>query len=87
VERLSSGFADWSLVTRAMGPGKWLLDLRELIRRQVQALGVKPPSVRTVNVCTVCHPELFYSYRRDGHARQTMVSGIMLTRRKRSKKP
>lgn len=79
--RLREGCPDWSFVVRATGPGAWLLDLRDLLRRQAQVLGVDGASIRTVNACTICHPALFHSYRRDGTARGTMVSGIMLTRR------
>jgi len=79
--RLRGEFPDWALVVRETGPGRWLLDLRELIRRQAQGLGVPHASVRSANVCTICHPALFHSYRRDGTARGTMVSGIMLTSR------
>jgi len=87
LERLREGFTDWRTVVRDTGPGKAVLDLRSLLRQQAEATGVLPQAIRTVNVCTVCHPDLFYSYRRDGTARDTMVSGIMLTRRASSRKP
>ncbi|MFO0767026.1 MAG: laccase domain-containing protein [Nitrospiraceae bacterium] len=32
-----------------------------------------------MNACTICHPDLFYSYRREGAVKATMVSGIVLT--------
>jgi YfiH family protein len=76
--RLRVGFPDWRAVARATKPRKALLDLRELVRRQAHLFGVDQHSIRTVNVCTVCHPELFYSYRREGTVDGTMVSGIML---------
>lgn len=77
---LRAGFPGWRLVVREIGQGRALLDLRELVRRQAQAAGVGTEAIRTVNVCTACHPELFYSYRRDGKVNRTMVSGIMLPR-------
>jgi copper oxidase (laccase) domain-containing protein len=49
-----------------------------LIRRQVEEQGVSAPSVSTVNLCTICHDQLFYSYRREGRVNGTMVSGITL---------
>ncbi|MDE3118487.1 MAG: peptidoglycan editing factor PgeF [Nitrospirota bacterium] len=76
---------DWSLVVRETGPGAWLLDLRHLLRRQAQAMGMDDISIKTVNACTICHPTLFHSYRREGTARGTMVSGIMLTRRSKKR--
>jgi hypothetical protein len=87
LERLRKGFAEWRTVVLETGPGKAILDLRSLVRRQAEATGILPQAVRTVNVCTVCHPNLFYSYRRDGTARDTMVSGIMLTRRASRRTP
>ena len=31
-----------------------------------------------VNACTICQPDLFFSYRREGVVNATMVSGIAL---------
>lgn len=85
LERLCEEFADWPLVVRETGPGAWLLDLRDVLRRQAQAMGLDDTSIRTVNACTICHPALFHSYRREGTARGTMVSGIVLTRRSKTR--
>ncbi len=85
LKKLREGVPDWSLVVRETGPGTWLLDLRGLLLRQAQAMGADRTSIRTVNACTICHPTLFHSYRRDGTARDTMVSGIMLTRRSKKR--
>jgi hypothetical protein len=82
LEKLRESFPDWRTVTRERGPGKALLDLRKLVRLQAQSLGVAGDAIRSVNVCTVCHPELFYSYRREGTVIKTMVSGIMLTKKR-----
>lgn len=84
LEPLRAGFADWRQVIRETGPKRAMLDLRELVRRQAQAVGVERQHIRTVRVCTACHPDLFYSYRRDGVVGETMVSGIMLGRRSRN---
>lgn len=81
--RLRTSFADWRLVIRETGRSRAMLDLQEFVRRQAQAVGVESEYIRTVRVCTACHPDLFYSYRRDGVVGETMVSGIMLTRRSR----
>jgi copper oxidase (laccase) domain-containing protein len=69
---------DRAQVTRDTGLNKARLDLRGLIRVQAEAGGVPTPHVHTVNLCTICNPDLFYSYRREGTAHATMVSGIML---------
>ena len=55
------------------------LDLRKLNRRQMEEAGVLATRIETVNLCTSCYPELFYSYRRDGKGTGRMTSGIGLT--------
>lgn len=70
----------WRSVIRPAGSGKGYLDLRELIQCQALEAGVEQDAVWRVNLCTACHPKLFYSYRREGKVTRTMVSGIMLKR-------
>lgn len=82
LDRLRSDQMDWRLVVRKPRAGHAMLDLRDLIRRQLQWAGVEEDRIRTVSLCTACHPELFYSYRRDGAVNSTMVSGIMLIKDK-----
>ena len=69
----------WKSVVRETGPGRALLDLREFVRRQAQAAGVPPQHMWTVIHCTICRPDLFFSYRREGVVKDTMTSGIMLS--------
>jgi len=73
---LRTGFPEWRAVARERGPANALLDLRELVRRQAMGAGVREEAIRTVGVCTICHDDLFYSYRREGRVNGTMVSGI-----------
>jgi YfiH family protein len=50
-----------------LGPGvaeEGMLDLREAARRLLARTGVE--SVEIADLCTSCHPELFFSHRRDG---------------------
>ncbi len=79
LDHLRANFGDWQSVARANGRHTAMLDLRKLVRRQAELQGVRSERIRTVPVCTMCHPELFYSYRRDGAVNGTMLSGIMLT--------
>ncbi|WP_455389205.1 peptidoglycan editing factor PgeF [Petrachloros mirabilis] len=76
---LRSGSPDWRAVVRDVPGTKARLDLRELVRRQLVQLGIRPEHVTTVNLCTICHTDLFYSYRREGRVNGTMLSGIALT--------
>ena len=49
------------------------LDLWTAAERELQAAGVE--RVERVDLCTRCHPELFFSHRRDGRARG--VQGVL----------
>ncbi len=76
--QLRERFSDWREVIEPTGTDRAMLDLRTLVRRQAEGRGVQPGRIRAVRVCTMCHPGLFYSYRREGQVKGTMVSGIML---------
>jgi hypothetical protein len=41
-----------------------MLDLPQVVRRELESLGVQ--DVALAGVCVSCHPELFFSHRRDG---------------------
>jgi hypothetical protein len=76
------GLPDWDSVVRDYQGHKARLDLKALIRRQMEGEGVSSSSVSSVNLCTICHDQLFYSYRREGRVNGTMVSGIALLSRR-----
>ncbi|MDH4326970.1 MAG: peptidoglycan editing factor PgeF [Nitrospira sp.] len=78
LERLHQACPNSEQVVRARGRGKAHLDLKLLIREQARAAGVRPDSITSVNVCTICHEDLFFSYRREGKVIGTMVSAIGL---------
>jgi YfiH family protein len=69
----------WKSVVRETVQGRALLNLREFVRRQTHAAGVPEQNMWTVPHCTICQPDLFFSYRRDGVVRDTMTNGIMLS--------
>jgi YfiH family protein len=79
LSRLRERFSGWRSVVRETGSRTALLDLRDLVRCQVEGCGVPAEQVHRVGLCTVCNPDLFYSHRREGPLRGTMVNGIMLT--------
>jgi len=83
LSRLRAGYADWRSLVQETKPGAARLNLRGLVRGQAQSAGVREDGIYSVSLCTSCHSDLFYSYRRDGTARGTMVSGIMLSPRQR----
>lgn len=53
-----------------------LVDLIEANRRQALAAGVPPAQIRSANLCTACHPELFLSYRREPATAGRMLAFI-----------
>ncbi len=55
---------------------RWLVDLVEINRRQARAAGVPSAHIRSADLCTVCHPRLFWSYRRDRSAAGRMLALI-----------
>lgn len=76
---LKRGFPFWADVVENVKGTKAHLDLRGFNRRQLEDAGISPDRIETVNLCTACHPDLFYSYRRDGARTGRMMSGIGLT--------
>jgi polyphenol oxidase len=78
---LRSRRQDWPAFLRNDRGSKARLDLKALVGRQAGESGIPSAHITVVNVCTICHPALFYSYRRDGRLNGTMLSGIALVPR------
>lgn len=78
IESLQSHFSDWASVLTMQGAQVGKFDLKELLCRQALETGVVREQIQTLNLCTICRPEQFFSYRREGTVHGTMVSGIML---------
>lgn len=60
---------------RPQGSG-FSLDLAAAARGQLLAAGLKPGHIEDANLCTSCHPDVFYSYRRDGALTGRMAAVI-----------
>jgi len=78
LDQVRERFPWWEAVLRDHRDRTAHLDLKALIRRQVQDYGIDPERVTSVNLCTICHEDLFFSYRREGKVLGTMVSAIGL---------
>ena len=78
LDKLPEAGPDPEKVVRRRRSGKAHLDLKLLIREQARSAGVRPDSITSVNLCTICHEDLFFSYRREGKVIGTMVSAIGL---------
>ena len=55
-----------------------LLDLRKVNRSQLLSAGLRPQNIHTIDLCTACHPELLFSYRKQGSASGRLMSVIAL---------
>jgi YfiH family protein len=60
------------------GDGKAMLDLVGINRRLLSVSGVDRDRISSIDLCTKCRDDLFYSYRREGEKTGRMLSGIML---------
>ena len=58
-----SGRVDWPALLRDDRGTKARLDLKALVRQQTAQIGIRPEHITAVNLCTICHTDLFYSYR------------------------
>lgn len=61
------------------GPHKDHVDLRVASRAVLERAGVAPPHIDDHPPCTRCHPDRFFSYRRDGQAGGVHMGFIALT--------
>ena len=82
LEPLRSRRQDWRALLQDDRGSKAQLDLKALVRRQTAESGIPSEHITVVNVCTICHPALFYSYRREGRVNGTMLNGIALVSRR-----
>lgn len=76
--RLRNVFPEWQSVVSPVNPQKAHLNLRAFVRRQAMHEGLEGERIATVEACTICQPDEFFSYRREGVVKATMVSGIAL---------
>ncbi|MDI3279996.1 MAG: peptidoglycan editing factor PgeF [Bacillota bacterium] len=71
-------YAGWRDFLRPAQGGGWRLDLWEANRQALQEIGVVDSNLSLSQMCTACHPELFYSHRRDGGRTGRMAALIGL---------
>jgi YfiH family protein len=62
---------------RTLPDGKQSVDLPACLAGQLRTAGLPEANIHVANLCTVCRPDLFYSFRRDGgKGRMLAVMGI-----------
>ena len=65
VEPFRAKFKDADSLFKETTAGHALVDLHEANRRQLVESGVAPERVHLLPLCTMCRPDLFFSYRQD----------------------
>ena len=79
IDQLQTNFSDWRSVLTLHGEQVGMINLKELVRRQAVQIGIPDQQIHTLNLCTICRPKQFYSYRREGQVHGSMVSGVVLS--------
>mgnify|MGYP004656312051 CR=1 FL=1 len=59
-------------------PGKFIADLWGFNRALFLECGLRPRRIETAQICTHCHPELFFSHRYQGLPRGTMMAYLTI---------
>ena len=54
-----------------------MVDLKGLNRCQLEQAGVPTGQIAASELCTACHPELYWSHRRMGEARGVQGAAIL----------
>ncbi len=67
----------WRSWVEPTTPGKWMLDLWRANYEQLVSAGLDPARIDNARLCTACHTDLFFSYRRArGQGRLVTVAAI-----------
>ena len=61
------------------GNGKYHIDLWQVNRRWLLTAGVLAEHITVTDLCTRCHPDVFWSHRKTGDARGSLAGFIALT--------
>ena len=69
---------EWESFSIPRGMGKWMVDLAQINIDQIKREGIKEEQIFWINLCTHCHTDLFFSYRKEGRTgRQLSFIGII----------
>ena len=69
---------EWEPYSTLKGVGKWMVDLAQINIAQMKGEGIKEEQISWINLCTHCHNDLFFSYRKEGRTgRQLSFIGMV----------
>jgi YfiH family protein len=69
---------EWEPFSALRGAGKWMVDLAQINIGQMKKEGIEEEQVSWIHLCTHCHGDLFFSYRKEGRTgRQLSFIGIL----------
>ncbi len=69
---------EWEPFSASRGVGKWMVDLARINIGQMKREGIEEGQISWVNLCTHCHGDLFFSYRKEGRTgRQLSFIGMI----------
>ena len=77
-QRLGSAVADLFVIPKTDVENKYFCNLVGLNRHLLLEAGIVPENLEVVDLCTCCHPELFFSHRFSKGKRGTMLNVISL---------
>jgi len=69
---------EWKPFSVSRGAGKWMVDLARINVGQMKGEGIEEEQISSVNLCTHCRGDLFFSYRKEGRTgRQLSFIGMI----------
>ncbi|WP_321369647.1 peptidoglycan editing factor PgeF [uncultured Desulfuromusa sp.] len=74
--RQGSGF--WKEISKETSLGHWQLDIPLSCQLQLEQSQLQVQNIETSKECTCCHPELFFSHRRDNGVTGRQISFLKL---------
>ncbi len=68
---------EWVPFSTSTGTGKWSVDLARINIDQMKKEGVQEKQISRIDLCTHCHSDLYFSYRKEGRTgRQLSFIGM-----------
>ena len=69
---------EWEPFSTSRGTGRWMVDLARINISQMEKEGIREEQIFRIDLCTSCHSDLFFSYRKEGRTgRQLSFIGII----------